>query len=252
MTSFAMIAIIPRPRHRISCAVSVISNGRAWRVNLGTRVAIAILAAFMFGFAILIFCIPLLANVTDHSSDWITVVLGIVMVGFGLFATFALIAVLRMRVAIDAAGLDATVITGHDLLLVPRFRHIHLPLTQIHSVERRHELFRTLGIPTMRDALSVVTGEGERIGLFSDTLGSATTLPLDEIASAIAGAVGVPVTDDGTVLTRGSGLYGAASSSWKERPLDEASAAKARRMVVRTAQVSTIVLLLVFVLRACI
>jgi hypothetical protein len=103
----------------------------------------------------------------------------------------------------------------------------------------------------MREALSVVTTEGERIGLFSDTLGSASTLPLDEVASGIAGAAGLQVTDDGTVLTSGSGLYGAASSSWTERPLDEARAVKMQRLAIRTAQISTIILVSVFILRAC-
>jgi hypothetical protein len=226
-------------------------NASAWRVNLGTRVIIAVLAALMYGFAILVFCIPLLAEVHDHSGDWITDLLGIALLGFAFFATFALVAVVRTRVGIDAAGLEATVIAGHGWLLVPRFRHVRVPLAEIHSVERRQELFRTLGFPTMREALSVVTAGGEQIGLFSDTLGSASTLPLDEIASAIAVAAGVPVTDDGIVRTRGSGLYGAASSSWTERPLDAESATKAQRAVVRTLQISTIVLASVFLLRAC-
>jgi hypothetical protein len=101
----------------------------------------------------------------------------------------------------------------------------------------------------MRDALSIVTVSGERIGLFSNTLGSASTLPLDDVANAIAAAAGVPVTDDGTVRTRASGLYGAAASSWTERPLDEADANKARRGVKLTLAICTALLLLTFLVR---
>ena len=103
----------------------------------------------------------------------------------------------------------------------------------------------------MRDALSIVTEDGERIGLFSNTLGNLSTLPVDDVANAIAAAAGVTVTDDGTVWARGSGLYGGASSSWTERPIDAASASKARHGAILTVQICTALLLLTFVLRAC-
>jgi hypothetical protein len=205
----------------------------------------------MFGIAALIFAIPAITGSADHSADWIADLTAIVMSGFGLFATFALVAVTRIRLTLDAGMLDATVVERHDRLLIPHFRSVRLPLTDIRSVERRTELFRTLGISTMRDALSVVRADGERIGLFSNTLGSADTLPLDEVADAIATAAGVAVTDDGTVRTRGSGLYGAASSSWTEKPLDEATANKAQRNVILAAQICGTLLVLVFALRAC-
>jgi hypothetical protein len=103
---------------------------------------------------------------------------------------------------------------------------------------------------TMRDALSIVTTGGERIGLFSNTLGSADTLPLDDVANALAAAAGIAVTDDGTVLAKGSGLYGAASSTWTERPLDPVTANKARHSAIVVAQICSALLLLTFVLRA--
>ncbi len=43
----------------------------------------------------------------------------------------------------------------------------------------------------MRDALSIVTEDGERIGLLSNTLGNLSTLPVDDVANAIAAAAGV-------------------------------------------------------------
>lgn len=222
-----------------------------WRVNIGTRIAIGFLAVFMAAMATLLFSLPAIIGSADHSADWIVDLTGLVMTGFALFATFALVAVVRIRVTLDAAILDATVVDGHNWLLIPHFRSVRLPLSDVRSVERRTEFFRTLGIGTMRDALSVVTAGGERIGLFSNTLGSADTLPLDEVAGAIAAAAGIAVTDDGTVRTRGSGLYGAASSSWNEKPLDEAAASKARRNVLLTAQICGSLLVLVFALRAC-
>jgi hypothetical protein len=103
----------------------------------------------------------------------------------------------------------------------------------------------------MRDALSIVTTGGERIGLFSNTFGSSDTLPLDDVAEALAAAADVPITDDGTVLGHGSGLYGAASSTWSETSLDAASARRARNSVVLTVQITTGLLLLGVLLRAC-
>lgn len=221
-----------------------------WRFSLATRIGIAIFAAFTFGVAALLFALPFAFD-DDRSGDWMVVLTGIAMMGFGIFASFGLTAAVRTRVTLDANMLDATVVTGHNALLVPHFREVRLPLPEIRSVERRCEIFRTLGFITTREALSIVTDNGERIGLFSNTLGNASTLPLDEVADAVAAAAGVSVTDDGTVRTKGSGLYGAASSSWSERPLDEASASKGRRTALVTAQICTVLLLLTLVLRAC-
>ena len=225
------------------------NDGQTWRFGLATRICIGVLAAFMFGFAAILFGLPF-AYGSDRSGDWMVILTGLLLVAFGVFAIFALIATVRTRITLRAATLEATVVDGHNWLLVPHFRTIRLPLSDVRSVERRCEILRTLGFTTTRDALSVVTAEGERIGLFSNTLGSASTLPLDEVANAIAGAAGIRVTDDGTVRTRGSGLYGAAASAWIEAPLDVASAGKARHRAVITMQICTVLLLLTLVLRA--
>lgn len=224
---------------------------RTWRFSLATRIVLGFLAAFMFSIAGLLFSLPLMHDNGDRSADWIVILPGIVIVGFGIFATFVLIVAVRTRITLGATTLEATVVAGHNLLLVPQLRKVGLPLSQIRSVERRCEIFRRLGLLTMRDALSIVTEDGERIGLFSNTLGNLSTLPVDDVANAIAAAAGVTVTDDGTVWARGSGLYGGASSSWTERPIDAASASKARHGAILTLQICTALLLLTFVLRAC-
>ncbi len=225
-------------------------SAKTWRVALGTRIAIGFLAVFLFAIAALMFGLPFIYGAGVHGADWIVIATGLVVMGFAVFVTFALVAVVRTHLTIDAAMLEATVVAGHDWLLVPRFRSVRLPLSDIRSVERRREIFRTLGFSTMRDAVSLVKPGGERIGLFSNTLGSADTLPLDEVADAIAAAAGISVTDDGTVITRGSGLYGAASSTWTERPLDPVAARKARHGAIVVAQICSALLLLTFVLRA--
>lgn len=224
---------------------------RTWRFSLATRIVIGFLAAFMYSMAGLLFSLPLTLGNGDHGADWFVMLTGVVMGGFGIFATFALIVAVRVKIVLGATMLEATVVGGHNILLVPRLREVRLALSQIRAVERRCEMFRSLGFATMRDALSIVTADGERIGLFSNTLGTLSTLPIDDVANAIAGAAGVAVTDDGTVWTKGSGLYGAASSSWTERPLDAASASKARRAAVLTVQICTTLLLLTLALRAC-
>ncbi|HET6275171.1 MAG TPA: hypothetical protein VFE16_04440 [Candidatus Cybelea sp.] len=224
---------------------------QTWRFSLAARIGLGVLAAFIFSIAALIFSLPLMYDNGDHSVDWIVILTAIVIVGFGIFATFALIVAIRTEITLGATALEATVVAGHNLLLVPRMREVRLPLAQIRSVERRCEIFRRLGLYTQREALSIVTADGERIGLFSNTLGTLSTLPIDEVANAIAAAAGIAVTDDGTVWAKGSGLYGAASSSWTERPLDAASASKARRAAVLTVQICTALLLLTFVLRSC-
>jgi hypothetical protein len=227
--------------------VADVQTGKTWRVALGTRIVMGFLAAFMFGIAGLLVSLPFTLGGADHTGDWMVFATALVVAGFGVFITFASVAIARTRLTLDATTLDATVVDGHNWFLVPRFRSIRVPLHDIQSIERRNEIFKTLG---MRDALSIVTSGGERIGLFSNTLGSLDTLPLDEVANAIAAAAGIGVTDDGTVLTRGSGLYGAASSTWTERPLDPTSANKARRTAIVAAQICSALVLLTYVLRA--
>jgi hypothetical protein len=208
-------------------------------------------AVFMFGVAALLFSLPLLLSGSDPSINAIVYLTAIIMAGFGLFMTFALIGVVRTQISISGTNLDATVPHGHSRLLVPHFRVIAVPLEQIRSVERRQEAFRSFGLINFRDSLSIVTTGGERIGLFSNTLGPTRQLPLDDIAGSIASGAGVAVTDAGTVWTKAAGLYGEASSSWTEPSLDETSAIKVRQIAVRTAQIVGTLVLLVIALRAC-
>jgi hypothetical protein len=227
------------------------SENRTWRYGLAARIVLGAVAVFMFGVAAFLISIPLTFGAGDQTGDWIIGVTALVTVGFALFVTFGLVAVLRTRISLDGASLDAMLPNGHNLLLVPRFRTIRLPVTEIRSVERREEISKSFGLSTLRESLSVVTTEGERIGLFSNTNGALITLPLGVIADAIASAAGISVTDDGTVMTKAQGLYGAASSTWTERPLDPASAVKARQVAMRTLQILVGLMTLGFVLRAC-
>jgi hypothetical protein len=204
----------------------------------------------MFAIAALMVVLPFAYGREERGVDASVVVAALVVTGFGVFMTFAFVAMARTRITLDAATLDATVVDGHSRLLVPHFRSVRLPFHDIRAVERRIEIVRMLGLTTQRDALSVVAAGGARIGLFSNTLGSADTLPLDDVANAIAAAAGVAVTDDGSVRSRGWGLYGMASSSWTEPPLDPVSASRAERAVRLTALICTGLLLLTFALRA--
>jgi hypothetical protein len=152
---------------------------RTWRFSLATRIVLGFLAAFMFSIAGLLFSLPLTYDNGNHSADWMVILIGLVIAGFGIFLTFVLIVAVRTRITLGATTLQATVVGGHNFFLVPQLREILLPLSQIRSVERRCEIFRRLGLSTMRDALSIVTKGGERIGLFSNTLGNLSTLPVD-------------------------------------------------------------------------
>ncbi len=205
----------------------------------------------MLGFAALLFCIPLIAGPADAASLWIVDATGAVLLGFGCFFVFGLIALARSCISITGSTLRATIPDHHNWLLVPSFRTVAVELAQIRSVERREEAVRAFGFTTMRRSLSIVTASGERIGLFSNTENAVAQMPLDEIAAAIAAGAGIGVTDDGLVNSRAAGLYGAASSAWTEKPLDAASAAKARRAGARTAQVVGALVLLTLLVRAC-
>jgi len=228
-----------------------VSTTKTWHVAAALRIGIGILAAFLFAIASIMIVSQLVYDGGDRGGIALVGGAALVVACIGVIAAFAFAAVLRTHVTLTAAALEATVVEGHSWFLLPRFRAIRLPLSEIRSIERRTEIVRTLGLNTQRDALSLVTIGGERIGLFSNTLGSADTLPLDEVAGAIAAAAGLTVTDDGTVRARGwgSGLYGAASSAWNETPLDLAAAARARRTVVLTVQIGSALLVLTFLLR---
>ncbi len=215
------------------------------------RIMLGFAAVFMFAVAALLLSLPLLVGGSDPAANAIIAITAIIMAGFGLFMTFGLIGVVRTRIGIKGPNLEATVPQHHSRLLVPKFRVIALPIAQIRAVETRQEAFRSFGLVNLRQSLSIVTSDGERIGLFSNTLGPTVQLPLDEIAGAIAAGAGVAVTDAGTVWTKAPGLYGEASSSWREQPLDQAGAIKVRRTAIRTMQIVVTLVLLTFALRAC-
>lgn len=227
------------------------TTARVWRFGTATRVIIGVGAGFMYGFTVLLFCLPLITGVSDPVGNWLVAATGLILLCFAVFMTFGYVAVSRTRIALTGTELDATVPSHHSRLLVPHFRTVALPLSEIHSVERRQEAFRSLGLVNMRDSLSIVTTGGERIGLFSNTRGPSSTLPLGDIAAAIAAGAGTTVTDAGTVWTKSPGLYGEAASNWTEARLDDPSAAKARRMAARTALVFVILFALVIGIRAC-
>ena len=228
------------------------TNARTWGYGLSNQLLLGFLAALMAGVAVFLLCLPSIAGgPVDPGINWMIYATAAVMFGFALFVSFALVSLVRTRISLDGAFLDATVPARHNALLVPSFRAIHLPIAEIRSVERRQEVTRGLISSTLRESLSVVTAAGERVGLFSNTLGPSMQLPMDEIAGAIAGAAGVGVTDDGIVLTQAPGLYGQASSNWTERPMDPVSANKARRRALLTLQICGALVLLTIALRAC-
>jgi hypothetical protein len=228
------------------------NSARTWGYGLGNQILLGFLAALMAGVAVFLVWLPSIAGAPgDAGINWMIYATAAVMFGFALFVSFALVSLVRTRISLDGAFLDATVPARHNALLVPSFRAIHLPIAEICSVERRQEVTRGLISSTLRESLSVVTAAGERVGLFSNTLGPSMQLPMDEIAGAIAGAAGVGVTDDGIVLTQAPGLYGQASSNWTERPMDPVSANKARRRALLTLQICGALVLLTIALRAC-
>jgi len=229
----------------------VVTANRTWGYAALSKIAIGVVAAFMFGFAALLFSLPSQGISKDHSADWMVYLTGVILAGFGIFVSVGLSVALRTRISIDARDLNATFPDHHNWLLVPSFRSVRIPLTDIHSVELREEIFKTFGLSNSRVALSIVTASGERIGLVNATNGSASTLPVDDIAAGIAAAAGLPITDDGTVFSKVPGLYGVAASTWSEPRLDEKTAGEARRTVVRTMQIVAGLMLLGFVLRAC-
>ena len=204
----------------------------------------------MFGVAGLLFSVPFLFASTDAGIIAMDGAIVLVMAGFGVYLTFWLIGAARTRISITGTALAATVPHGRSWLWGPRFRTIALPLGKIRSVERRQEIVQRLGLTKLRESLSVVTSTGERIGLFANG-GGAASLPIDEIAAAIASAAGIAVTHDAPVLSGATDLYGEASSSWTEPPLDAASATKARRAAAITGSVVLALVFLTVMLRGC-
>jgi hypothetical protein len=224
---------------------------RTWKYGLGVRVFLGCVVAIVFSLGAFLIAVPFLIPGNLTGVAWLLDVCGLVVAGFGCFMLFGLIAFSRMRITLGADSLDATVTAGYSRLLVPRFRTVSLPVAEIRSVERRDEITRMLGLSTERESLSVVTTNGERIGLFSNTAMAVNKLPLAEIANAIAAAAGVPVNDVGTVLVKGAGLYGDASTAWTEPPLDPANAAKAKRSAALTMQILVGLVMACAALRAC-
>jgi len=236
---------------KLRMAVDQTSLERRWRYGLGVRILIGFVALFMYGIAAVLICLPLLESGSDHSFDWIIYLTGGMMVLFGMFMTFYWMVLARTSIRLNGANLEAIVPAHHTWYLAPEFRRIDVPLRKIRSVDRRQEIWRSFGASNLRESLSIVTDGGERIGVVSNSLGYSPTLPIDDIASSIASAAGVSVTNGGTVRSKDLGLYGATSSSWNEPKLDPAVASAARRAAYRTMQIVTALMLVTLVLRGC-
>jgi hypothetical protein len=213
--------------------------------------AFALIVVFLFGVAAFFFAAPWILGPNAAGLVAFFDVLGVFMGGLALFMAFGLIAVSRAHLRLNGATLDGELIGGRTRLFAPRFRAINLPVRDIRSVERREEIVRKFGFTTLRESLSLVTADGTRIGLFSNTYGAFGQMPLAEIASAIAAAADIAVTDRGSVLTTATSLYGQAEPTWNEPPLDPAAAAKARRTATRTMQILVTVVLMLSLLRTC-
>ncbi len=227
------------------------SQERTWRYGIASRIISGVVAAFLFSIAAFFFSFQFFVSNADRGGVWVFDIVGVILMALALFMGFALLAVVLTEIRLTGTTLVATVPFGHNRLLVPHFRTVTLQLASIRSVERRVEVYRTLGLSNMRESLSVVTASGERVGLFSNTKGSTSQLPLADIADGIACAVGITVTDDGTVRVKAPALYGAASSSWSERSLDASSASKATQAATLTVQILAALMLLGIGLRAC-
>jgi hypothetical protein len=232
-------------------AAGTAAGRKTWAYGVGARVLLACLTLLFLSIGVGFLGLPFWVGGGYNGAYLVVAATGLIMLGFAAFMGFGLIAAVRSHISLDATTLDA-VLPGHRTwLLLPTFRSVRLPLAQIRAVERREEIVKMLGLSSLRDALSVVTDTGERIGLFSNANTAAIRFPLDEAAAGIAAAAAVPLTNVGTVLAKGGGVYGEESSTWTERPLDAASASKARRTATLTIQILTGVMMAIFILRAC-
>ena len=235
----------------VTANLSHASAAKTWRYGIGARLGFAAIVVLILGLAAFFFAAPFVLGPNAAGLIVFFFVLGVPMAALGLFMAVGFIAVVRALISLDGSTLDAELIAPPKRPFVPSFRSLHLPVNQIRSVEKREEIVRKYGFTTVRNSLSLVTTNGERIGLFSNNVGSIGQMPLDEIAGAIASAAGIPVTDRGSVLTTTAGLYGEAEATWNEPPLDPAAATKARRTAARTMQILVSVVLLLSLLRTC-
>ena len=242
----------PSPPHEAP-ANTMQTDTQTWAYPVAARVMFAILTAFILGIAALLFSLPLIVPTagSDATTLWITDITGFFMVCLGLFLAFGLIAISRTRISVGAGALVATITDHHNIFLVPHFTSYRIPLTEIRSVERREEVVKSFGLTSIRDSLSIVTASGARIGLVTNARGASVGLQIGPIASGIAAAAGLPVTDGGIVSSKAPGLYGEAASTWSEAKLDPASANRARTAAQRTMQLVLLMAMSVLVLRAC-
>ena len=228
------------------------TSARVWRYGTANSVLIGGAAGVMAAVGIFILGIPLLLGGGDVTTASILGLSGLGVFAMAVFMAFGFVAMLRTRIRLAGVMLDATVPAGHNALLVPRFRTVHVDdVTTLRAVEKRDEIVRSFGFSVLCESLSIVTAAGDRIGLISDEYGYGMPFPLEAAGAGIAAAAGRDVADAGIVRAKASAeLYGAASSNWTEPRLDAASAAKARHSAVFTARIILVLTMLTIVLRA--
>jgi hypothetical protein len=224
---------------------------QTWAYGIGPRVLLVLVALFMYGVAAFLALVPLMVGRSETGLDVFLILCGLVVAGLATFMLFGFLAFMKAKISLDATALHATIVAGHNRLLVPRFEDVVVPIDEIASVERRTEVLRSFGLSSLRESLSIVTTAGRRIGLCSKINTAVGSLPFDEIAATLASATGKDVIDRGTVMVKGGGIYGETPSTWNEPALDPASAAKARKTAALTMQILVGMVMFIFVLRAC-
>ena len=104
----------------------------------------------------------------------------------------------------------------------PGFKYVktEVPYDKIDRIETRGEIYRTLGVPSLLRATTLVTKDGERLHLgYSHETNQDPALPVGDIASAIAKRAGIKVKEKaGIKLDTRNRVISRKAPAWDDSP----------------------------------
>ena len=173
---------------------------------------------------------PMIAMRLSHGLFTDAIGLGILAIAFTALMFWLLIILmfsLRARVQLGEKDVRLTLPSGRGATPMLRYRTHDLHYTDIAAVETRKELYGGAIAPVMMEGARIVKKDGTIIKLGYDAQANTDqAFPYIEIAHAIAGRAGLPVTDQGHVRrSKASKMMGIMSPT-TAAPVDEAEIAK--------------------------
>lgn len=212
-------------------------------------------AVLMIGCALLFSGLGVIFVVAGMMYGGVGIVLGALSgLALGLLAVWFLMMLAPLRSEIVVGARDVRLVLNRQRGLIPLFAYDRatVPFEEVAAVEKRDEFFSVIGMASQLVTYSLVTRDGRRYRLGSESPQGGMNLPYSKAAETIAERAGVPVRDLGGV--RGGGIVRTLREglpAWGTEQMTVPEVARARSMATFAWQIALTMVVVTVALRSC-